>query len=97
MIEHIVLFKWKPEASDLQISEAINSLRALKSKIPGIIDLSCGKNFSERGQGFQHGLVVRFNNRESLKNYLPHPSHQEIFQNLIKPILADIIAIDYEI
>jgi hypothetical protein len=97
MIEHIVLFKWKPETSPEQITEVINNLQALKGKIPGIIDLSCGENFCDRSQGFQHGLVVRFDSKISLENYGSHPSHQEVVQNFIKPILADIIAVDYEI
>ncbi len=97
MIEHLVLFKWKPETSTEKISEVMAHLKALKGKIPGIIDLSCGENFSERSQGFQHGLVVKFENKAALDAYMPHPIHQEVVQNLIKPILADILAVDYEI
>jgi Stress responsive A/B Barrel Domain len=97
MIEHIVLFKWKTEATSEQIKAAIDNLKALKDKIPGIIDLSCGENFCDRSQGFQHGLVVRFDNKTSLENYAPHPDHQEVVVNFIRPILADIIAVDYEI
>jgi hypothetical protein len=97
MIEHIVLFKWKLDASAEAVTAVIENLKALKNQIPGIVDLSCGKNFSERGKGFEHALVVRFEDREALESYGPHPLHQEVVQNLVKPILDDIIAIDYEI
>lgn len=96
MIEHIVLFKWQETASEEQINQALTELNALKNKIPSIVDLSCGKNFSERNQGFQHGLIVRFNDRSSLDAYFPHPSHQEVVNHYIRPILADILSIDYE-
>jgi len=96
MIEHIVLFKWQEEATCEQITEALKGLKELKDKISGIIDLSCGENFSERNQGFQHALIVKFNDRSSLENYFPHPAHQELVKNNIRPILADIISIDYE-
>ncbi len=96
MIEHIVLFKWQEDTSIEKITEALNALKALKDKIPGIVDLSCGKNFSERNQGFQHALMVRFNDQTSLDNYFPHPEHQEVVKNYIRPILADILSIDYE-
>lgn len=97
MIVHIVLFKWQENASPEAIASAIEALKKLKDKIPGIIDLSCGENFSERAKGFQHGLVVKFSDRSALDAYIPHPVHQQVVQNLIKPILADIIALDYEV
>lgn len=97
MVEHIVLFKWKAGTTPEQIDAVMEALRELKAKIPGIVDLSCGENFCDRAQGFQHGLVVRFTDREALAAYSPHPAHQAVVQNQIKPILADIIALDYEI
>ncbi|MBO1348881.1 MAG: Dabb family protein [Hormoscilla sp. GUM202] len=97
MIEHIVLFKWQPDASPEAIASVMDGLKGLKAKITEIIDLSCGENYSERGQGFQHGLVVRFADREALKSYQAHPDHQEVVAQLIKPILTDILAVDYEI
>jgi diphthamide synthase (EF-2-diphthine--ammonia ligase) len=97
MIEHLVLFQWQEQASDDEIEAVIEALRGLKERIPGIVELSCGENFSERSQGFQHGLVVRLKDRAALEAYFPHPEHQKIVQNLIKPILAQIISVDYEI
>lgn len=96
MIDHIVLFKWKEDASATAIAKAIEALKGLQGKVPGIVDLSCGENFSDRAKGFHHGLVVRFNTRDELAAYMPHPVHQEVVQNLIKPILQDILSVDYE-
>lgn len=97
MVEHIVLFKWKDTATPKQIKAVMEGLNGLKDKIPGIVDLSCGKNFTDRGQGFEYGLVVRFRDRAALEAYQPHPEHQKIVQNLIQPILAGILAVDYNI
>lgn len=97
MIVHIVLFKWKEETAPEAIAEAMEALRGLKEKIPGIIDLSCGENFSERAKGYQHGLLVKFSDRSALEAYQPHPAHQEVVQNLIKPIVEDVLALDYEV
>ncbi|MDY6785276.1 MAG: Dabb family protein [Cyanobacteriota bacterium] len=97
MIEHIVLFKWKPETPDDAIATVMDELKGLKHKIPEIVEISCGENFSDRAQGFQHGLIVRFRNRKDLEIYQPHPAHTEVIQNLIQPILAGILAVDYEV
>ena len=96
MIDHIVLFKWKEDASATAIAKAIEALKGLKGKVPGIVELSCGENFSDRARGFHHGLVVRFKTRDELAAYMPHPTHQVVVQNLIKPIVQDILSVDYE-
>lgn len=96
-IVHIVLFKWKPETTPQQITAAMEGLRALDGRIPGVLELTCGENFTDRGQGFTHGLLVRLTDREALDTYQTHPEHQAVVQEAIRPFLADIIALDYEI
>jgi hypothetical protein len=96
MIEHVVLFRWQENASQEAIDTAVLELRKLKNRIPGIVDLSCGTNFSARAKGYTHGLVVRFTDRPALEAYGPHPEHQRVVQNFINPIRADILALDYE-
>jgi hypothetical protein len=97
MIEHIVLFRWTEGARQEAIGTALAELRKLKGTIPGIVDLSCGANFSDRAKGYTHGLVIRFTNRAALEVYSPHPEHQRVVQNFINPIRADVLAFDYEI
>jgi hypothetical protein len=97
MIEHIVLFKWNEGVSAEAIATAVEGLLALKGKIPGIVDITCGHNFSDRAQGYDTGLVVRFEDRAALEAYIPHPEHQHVVQNLLSPIRADVLAVDYEI
>jgi hypothetical protein len=96
LIEHIVLFKWKPEATSEQIVAAIEGLRGLKKLLPEILDLTIGENFTERSQGFTHGLVVRFADKAGLETYGPSEAHQYVVKNLITPIRADVLAVDYE-
>jgi hypothetical protein len=94
-VVHIVLFRWTPEATPEAIDQAMQALVELKEKVPGILYLSCGPNFTDRSQGYTHGLVVRFADRAALEAYGPHPEHQRVVQNLIVPIRADLLALDY--
>jgi hypothetical protein len=96
MVEHILLMRWTDEASKETIDNALAELRALKNKIAGIVDLSCGANFSERAKGYTHGLIIRFADRAALEAYFPHPEHQRVVQNFIDPIRADTLILDYE-
>jgi len=95
-VVHIVLFKWKAGTSPEAIQKVETELRGLKGKIEGILDLSCGENFSDRAQGFTTGLVVHFTDRAALEAYGPHPAHQHVVQNFIGPIREDVLAVDYE-
>ena len=79
------------------MEKAFKELRALKTKIPGILELTCGVNFTDRAKGFTHGIVVRFENQAALDTYLPHPEHQRVVVEFFNPIRADALAMDYEI
>jgi hypothetical protein len=97
MVEHVVLFKLKAGTTAAQKRAAMEALRGLKEQIDGIVDLTCGENFSERSQGYEIGLVVRFRDRAALEAYLPHPAHRGAVEQHIHPIRADVIVVDYEI
>ena len=96
MIEHIVLFRWTGDASPEAINSAVAALSDMKGKIPAIVDLSCGADFSESGKGYTHGLVVRVKDQAALETYLAHPEHQRVVEKFINPILDEILALDYE-
>ena len=96
MVEHILLMRWTEKASQEAIDRVLVELRGLKGKIPGIVEVSCGANFSERSKGYTHGMVMRFKDRASLDAYAPHPEHQRVVQNFINPIRGDVVVLDYE-
>lgn len=95
MVEHIVLVKFSEEATAEKKAAMAEELRGLKGKIPGILDISVGDNFSARAQGFDRGLVVRLENEEALAGYSSHPEHVRVANDHIKPIIKDILAVDY--
>src|SRR5947209_6015874 len=45
MVEHVVLFKLKPETTAEQRAAMCNALGELGAQVPGILDISCGTNF----------------------------------------------------
>lgn len=97
MIEHIVLVKCSPETTVEQKQELIDRTLQLKEKIPGILDIRQGINFSERSKGYDVGLTARLENRAALEHYLPHPEHQKILSYLKEIGVEDSIIVDFEI
>ena len=96
LVEHLVTIRLKPEAAREDVEAVLAGLRGLRDKVPGILDLSCGWNFSPgRDHGFHLGVHVRFVDRAALAAYGPHPEHQAVLTRL-RQVCDDILAIDYE-
>ena len=97
MIHHNVLFKFKPQTTDEAKEAVIRELEALTAEIPEIHSLRVGKNFSDRGKGFELMLISTFNTLEDLQVYGKHPKHLHVIGTYIKPHLEDIIVGDAEV
>jgi hypothetical protein len=96
MVDHLVFFKFKPEVSASRRAEIGQALKALQGVVPGVVEITCGENFTARGQGHQFGLFVRLKDKAALETYARHPAHVEVVESMIKPFVENIIAIDYE-
>jgi hypothetical protein len=98
-IRHVVVFKYKPSATEAQIKQITDAFRDLKGKIPGITSFEYGVNNSpeNKNQGFTHVYQLTFEDTKSRDNYLPHPEHKKFGELLGKlAILEDAFVVDYE-
>ncbi|PSL44398.1 stress responsive alpha/beta barrel protein [Salsuginibacillus halophilus] len=96
MIEHIVIMKFNEATTLEQMQEGARRLEQLKDEIPGILEMKAGINFSERSQGFEFALTSRFESKEALEAYGPHPKHEEVVEYLNSIGLSDKLAVDFE-
>ena len=95
-LQHVVSFKFKDDASDVQIKKVKKEFAALKEKIPEIVALEWGTNNSPEGlsKDFTHCFIVTFKDEKGRSIYLPHPEHKAFVQ-ILKPILDDVFVIDF--
>ena len=93
---HVVMFKFKEDATPAQIEKVEKAFGALKGKIEGIQDYEWGTNVSPEGKsdGFTHCFFVTFKNKQDLEKYLPHPAHQEFVAGL-KGLIDKVLVFDY--
>ena len=79
-IQHIVLFKIKPEVTTEEVTELFRLLAQLQQLIPGITYFAGGAYSSPEGlnQGYTHGFVMTFENVNARDAYLPHPEHERV-------------------
>ena len=99
-VRHVVVFKYKPEATAAEIQQVTAAFRALQRSIPGITAFECGVNNSPEGksQGFTHVYQLTFESVAARDAYLPHPEHQKFGALLGRlAVVADVFVADYEI
>ena len=95
-LRHVVLFKFKDDASPVQIKAIEEAFRELPAKIPGITQFEWGTDVSIEGkaQGFTHCFLVTFQDEAAREVYLPHPDHKA-FIEMLKPSLDKVTVVDF--
>lgn len=97
-MRHIVIFKFKPIATDDQIGKVTDSLGKLKKKIPGIVSFEHGVNNNpeNKNMSFTHIYMFTFEDAKARDSYLPHPEHQKFGEMLGEmDIVEDVFVVDY--
>lgn len=97
-VRHVVVFKYKADATEQQIGQVTKAFSELKKSIPGIVSFEHGINDSpeNKNQGFTHVYLVTFKNAAARDAYLPHPEHKKFGELLGKlGILEDLFVVDF--
>ena len=94
-VQHIVIVELKDGVSDEQMAGPLQDLRALVGKIPGLLSVKVGKNFSERGGNYSYAAVMVLEDKEALAGYGPHPAHQAAAGQLVE-LAESVLVMDFE-
>jgi quinol monooxygenase YgiN len=96
LLRHVVMFKFKKDATPAQIDEVVKAFGELPKKIDTIQSYEWGTNNSPEmlDKGFTHLFLVTFKDEAGRAAYLPHPAHKAFVEKL-KPILEEPMVIDY--
>ena len=78
MFIHAVFLLPKPEATTEELQAAVERVKALQQKIPGIVEIQAGENRNANNQGYTYGFIMRFVDEDHLKAYFPHPEHRAV-------------------
>jgi Stress responsive A/B Barrel Domain len=97
MIRHVVLFTWKPEATQEQKDRVLTELRTLPPLMAGMRAFHAGPDAGLVAGNFDFAVVSDFDDAESYLAYRGHPAHRAVIDERIAPIMASRSAIQYEI
>jgi hypothetical protein len=77
-VRHVVVFRYKPDASPEKIRQITQAFAALKDQIPGVLTFEHGVNNSPEklNQGYTHVYQLTFTNAAARDAYLVHPAHK---------------------
>ncbi|HXK61712.1 MAG TPA: Dabb family protein [Acidobacteriota bacterium] len=100
MVKHIVFWTLKEWAAGRSAAdngaEIKKRLEALNGKIPGLIHLEVGIDFSRTEASCDVALYAEFESREALKGYQSHPEHSAAAE-FISNVRESRLLVDYEV
>lgn len=98
MVTHIVFFNMLPQAEGASAEEnaakLVNLLQGLPAKIPELVKLEAGVDFSRSPASYDVGLVTHFRSPADLEAYRVHPEHQKVVAFVQKTTSARAV-VDY--
>ena len=95
MVDHLVFFAVKEDATPEEVEDLLSSIRGLKDEVPDTVDLSVGEDFTGRSGGYTHALFARFEDASGLQEYMQHPAHLAVVEKLGN-VTTGRIVVDYE-
>ena len=84
MLTHVVMMKFKPEVTDMQIDTLEKHLNTLSNIIVEIQSNQFGRNAAPSVYAYDFSLIMTFANIEALNHYRTHPEHIKLANELKK-------------
>ena len=77
MLQHVVLFKLKPEYME-EIPQLVQGFLNMRGKIDGLVELHAGADILKSERSYDLGLVCVFRDKAAFDAYQTHPVHQPV-------------------
>jgi hypothetical protein len=97
MIRHVVLFHWKPEATDEQKRFVATELATLPTLVPSIIGFSLGADAGINEGNADFAVTADFDDEAGYLAYRDDPDHRSIVTKHVGPIVANRTAIQFRL
>jgi hypothetical protein len=95
MLTHIVIWKYRADASAERREAHVALLRALPGAIPEIQSFAVGSDMLHLPRSYDTGLVAVFQDRTGLNAYSVHPDHVKVAE-LGREISEHVASVDFE-
>jgi DNA-binding Lrp family transcriptional regulator len=92
-VRHIVLLKWKAEATAEERERVVTELRRLPGIIPELRHYRVEPNGGPDPTNFDLAIEADLDDMASYEIYRDHPDHQAVIREFIRPILEGRAAV----
>lgn len=82
MIKHIVIFKWREDVTEADVSAVLDDLRALPDAIDALEDYLAAPDLGLSEGNGDFAIVATLANAEALRSYVDHPQHVAVVTRL---------------
>jgi hypothetical protein len=96
MFRHVVMLRWKPEATPAERAAVVSGLEQLPGRIAEIRDYAIGTDAHVNEGNYDLVIVADFDDVDGYLVYRDHPDHQTVLREHIAPILAERAAVQHE-
>ncbi len=97
MLRHIAMFRLKDDAPEGTLERLSEGLSRLSRSISGISTYRYGRDLGLREGNFDFAVVADFENAETFASYVKHPDHQAFIQDQLTPVVAERVALQFEL
>jgi hypothetical protein len=95
MIRHVVLFRWKPEATEYQKALAATEIARLPAIVPSILGFAIGTDAGINEGNADFAVTADFEDEAGYLAYRDDPTHRAMVADHIIPILAERTAVQF--
>lgn len=96
MIRHVLMIRWKDTFTDDIREKWIAGLEKMQGNIPGMLNLSHGRDILNTDRSWDHVIIVDFNTVSDIETYNTHPLHEAIKPYSL-PNAAELAYVDFEV
>lgn len=95
MLTHIVVIPLVEEATPEQVDALVAGLESLPAQIDAIGTYTVGRDLGLFPGNAQVAVVATFADADAVRAYIEHPAHQQVVKDLIEPISAPRLRIQF--
>ena len=95
MVTHVVIFTWIAEAAAEQVAQFQQALDRLAEDVADLAALRHGPDLRFRDGNGDYALIATFPDRAGWDAYQAHPKHKAFVRDVVAPIQASRVAIQF--
>ena len=96
MFRHVALFRWTESATDEQKRAVGDALAGLPSAIPELRAYTFGPDEGLSDGNWDFAVVADFDDADGWRAYTANAEHQRVITEVIRPLVAERAAVQYE-